>query len=37
MIQAGKKKQNQDKIKNIEEFLQVEPTLGRLLKERGEA
>lgn len=36
-VKTGKKKQNQDKIKNIEEFLQVEPTLGRLLKERGEA
>ena len=35
-VKTGKKKQNQDKIKNIEEFLQVEPTLGRLLKERGE-
>jgi len=36
-VKTGKKKQNQDKIKSIEEFLQVEPTLGRLLKERGEA
>ena len=35
-VKTGKKKQNQDKIKNIEDFLQVSPTLGRLLKERGE-
>ena len=35
-VKTGKKKQNQDKIKRIEEFLQVDPTLGRLLKDRGE-
>ncbi len=35
-VKTGKKKQNQDKIKSIEEFLQVDPTLGRLLKDRGE-
>jgi hypothetical protein len=35
-VKTGKKKQNQDKIKSIEEFLQVNPTLGRLLKDRGE-
>ena len=35
-VKTGKKKANQDKIKRIEEFLQVDPTLGRLLKERGE-
>ena len=34
-VKTGKKKQNQDKIKKIEEFLQVDPTLGKLLKERG--
>ncbi len=36
-VKTGKKKQNQGRIKNVEEFLQVSPTLGRLLKERGEA
>lgn len=35
-VKTGKKKQNQEKITKIEEFLQVEPTLGKLLKERGE-
>ena len=35
-VKTGKKKQNQDKIKKIEEFLQVDPTLGKLLKDRGE-
>ena len=35
-VKTGKKKANQDKINRIEEFLQVDPTLGRLLKERGE-
>ena len=35
-VKTGKKKQNQDKIKKIEDFLQVDPTLGRLLAERGE-
>ena len=34
-VKTGKKKANQDKIKRIEDFLQVDPTLGRLLKERG--
>lgn len=34
-VKTGKKKQNQDKIMKIEEFLQVDPTLGKLLKDRG--
>ena len=34
-VKTGKKKQNQDKIKSCEEFLHVNPMLGRLLKERG--
>ncbi|MBQ8559653.1 MAG: SAM-dependent methyltransferase [Tyzzerella sp.] len=35
-VKTGKKKENLGKIKNCEEFLQVNPMLGRLLKERGE-
>jgi len=35
-VKTGKKKDNQDKIKNCEAFLHVDPMLGRLLKERGE-
>ena len=33
---TGKKKENLGKIKTCEEFLQIQPMLGRLLKERGE-
>ena len=36
-VKTGKKKNNLGKIKSCEEFLQVDPMLGRLLKERGEA
>lgn len=36
-VKTGKKKDNQDRIKSCEEFLNVDPMLGRLLKERGEA
>lgn len=36
-VKTGKKKDNQDRIKSCEEFLNVNPMLGRLLKERGEA
>ena len=35
-VKTGKKKNNLGKIKSCEEFLQVNPMLGRLLKERGE-
>lgn len=35
-VKTGKKKENLDRIKKCEEFLQVNPTLGRLLEERGE-
>ena len=35
-VKTGKKKDNLEKIKACEEFLHVSPTLGRLLKERGE-
>lgn len=35
-VKTGNKKGNLDKIKSCELFLQVQPTLGRLLKERGE-
>lgn len=35
-VKTGKKKNNLEKIRSCEEFLQVSPTLGRLLKERGE-
>lgn len=36
-VKTGKKKENLGKIKECETFLHVEPMLGRLLKERGEA
>ena len=36
-VKAGKKKENLGKIKNCQEFLNVDPMLGRLLKERKEA
>lgn len=36
-VKTGKKKDNQGKIKACEEFLNVDPMLGRLLKDRGEA
>lgn len=36
-VKTGKKKENQGKIKACEEFLNVDPMLGRLLKDRGEA
>ena len=36
-VKTGKKKGNLDKIKECEAFLHVDPMLGRLLKERGEA
>ena len=35
-VKTGKKKANQDRIKKCEEFLHIDPMLGRLLKERGE-
>ena len=35
-VKTGKKKENLGKIKTCEEFLQIQPMLGRLLKERGE-
>lgn len=35
-VKTGKKKNNQDNMKALEEFFHVEPTLGKLLKERGE-
>lgn len=35
-VKTGKKKENQDRIKKCEAFLNVDPMLGRLLKERGE-
>ena len=36
-VKTGKKKGNLGKIKECEVFLHVDPMLGRLLKERGEA
>lgn len=36
-IKTGKKKENQNQIKQCEEFLRVRPMLGRLLEERGDA
>lgn len=36
-VKTGKKKENQDKIKQCEAFLQIRPMLGKLLEERGEA
>lgn len=35
-VKTGKKKGNLGKIKECEEFLHLNPMLGRLLKERGE-
>ncbi len=35
-VKTGKKKHNEENIRKCEEFLHVEPMLGRLLKERGE-
>lgn len=35
-VKTGKKKENQDRIKKCEAFFNVDPMLGRLLKERGE-
>ena len=35
-VKTGKKKQNQESVKALEEFFHVTPTLGKLLKERGE-
>lgn len=35
-VKTGKKKNNLERIRSCEEFLHVSPTLGRLLKERGE-
>ena len=35
-VRTGKKKDNLESIKACEEFFHIEPTLGNLLKERGE-
>ena len=35
-VKTGKRKNNQESVKALEEFFHVTPTLGRLLKERGE-
>ena len=35
-VKTGKKRQNQEGVNALEEFFQVTPTLGKLLKERGE-
>ena len=35
-VKTGKKKQNQEGVNALEEFFHVSPTLGKLLKERGE-
>ena len=35
-VKTGKKKNNQESMKTLEEFFHVTPTLGKLLKERGE-
>lgn len=34
-VKTGKKKDNLETIRRCEEFVQVQPTLGRLLRERG--
>ena len=34
-VKTGKKKDNLENIRRCEEFVQVQPTLGRLLRERG--
>lgn len=36
-VKTGKKKENQEKIKKCEDFLQIRPMLGKLLEERGGA
>ena len=35
-VKTGKKKNNEESMKKLEEFFHVTPTLGELLKERGE-
>ncbi len=35
-VKTGKKRNNQESMKTLEEFFHVTPTLGKLLKERGE-
>ena len=35
-VKTGKKKNNEESMKTLEEFFHVTPTLGNLLKERGE-
>ena len=35
-VKSGKKKNNEESIRVCEEFFHVNPTLGKLLKERGE-
>lgn len=35
-VKTGKKKNNQESVRACEEFFHVTPTLGKLLKERGE-
>lgn len=35
-VMTGKKKNNQKSMRELEEFFHVAPTLGKLLKERGE-
>ena len=35
-VKTGKKKHNAESMKQLEEFFHVSPTLGNLLKERGE-
>ena len=35
-VKTGKKKNNEESMKTLEEFFHVTPTLGKLLKERGE-
>lgn len=35
-VKTGKKKNNEESVKTLEEFFHVTPTLGKLLKERGE-
>ena len=34
-VKTGKKKDNRDSIRALEEFFHVQPTLGKLLEERG--
>lgn len=35
-VKSGKKKNNQESMRELEKFFHVTPTLGKLLKERGE-